>query len=318
MSRLRRNKLQKTDKSVAQKSPTTNPHGPLVLTPAFLRGWPLPEPDEAGDKEERGRVLVVGGAPEMPGAVILAGVAALRAGAGKLRIATCASIASSVAVAIPEARVFSLPETKSGAIAAEAAEELVERANEVNTVLLGPGLVDEAEVIALMKRTLPGLKCQSIVLDAAAFQLLAGAPESLHHLGGRAIITPHRGEMAHLLGQEKEAVSQHPLEAAREAAERFQAVAALKGAETFIAAPGGAIYCNRTGNVGLATSGSGDTLAGIVAGLAARGAEPEKAAAWAAYLHGRAGDKLAHKMGRLGFLARELLAEIPGLMDELR
>jgi NAD(P)H-hydrate repair Nnr-like enzyme with NAD(P)H-hydrate dehydratase domain len=94
-------------------------------------------------------------------------------------------------------------------------------------------------------------------------------------------------------------------------------VIALKGRETFIAAPTGKTYSNRAGNVGLATSGSGDTLSGIIAGLAARGAEPLQAAVWGVYLHARAGDRLARRMGRLGFLARELLAEIPALMSEL-
>ncbi len=90
----------------------------------------------------------------------------------------------------------------------------------------------------------------------------------------------------------------------------------MKGSETFIVAPEGEIYCNRTGNIGLATSGSGDTLSGIIAGLVARGATPIQAAAWGVYLHGRAGDALAKRMGQLGFLARELLAEVPSLMAE--
>lgn len=106
--------------------------------------------------------------------------------------------------------------------------------------------------------------------------------------------------------------------AARRAASEWRAVVALKGAATFIAAPGGETYCNRTGNVVLAISGSGDTLAGIVAGLAARGADPLQAAVWAVDLHGSAGDRLARRMGRLGFRARELLAELPGLMAELQ
>ena len=98
----------------------------------------------------------------------------------------------------------------------------------------------------------------------------------------------------------------------------LRAVIALKGAETFITAPGNSkTYCNRTGNVGLATSGSGDTLSGLIVGLAARGASPLQAAVWGVYLHARAGDELAKRMGRLGFLARELLAEVPKLMSEL-
>src|SRR5215208_2375112 len=101
----------------------------IEITRALLRSLPLPKPDPDGDKEERGRLLVVGGAPEMPGAVILAATAALRAGAGKLRIATCRDIAQTVAGAVPEARVFALPETGAGGIEPAAAETIAEHAN---------------------------------------------------------------------------------------------------------------------------------------------------------------------------------------------
>ena len=104
---------------------------------------------------------------------------------------------------------------------------------------------------------------------------------------------------------------------ARRAAEHFRSVIALKGAETVIMSPSGETWCNRSGNVGLATSGSGDTLSGIIAGLAARGADPAQATVWGVYLHGSAGDRLAERVGPLGFLARELLAEIPALMADL-
>src|SRR5437764_7671545 len=126
----------------ARRDPGHRPPGEegraLVVTPRLLRRWPLPRPDAAGDKEERGRVLVVGGSPEMPGAVILAATAALRSGAGKLRIATCRSVAPWVAASIPEARVFALPETGTGAIDPSAADELVDRIDAVDAALIGP------------------------------------------------------------------------------------------------------------------------------------------------------------------------------------
>ncbi len=288
----------------------------INITKKFLRAWPLPAPDEDGDKEERGRVLVVGGAPGMPGAVMLAATAALRAGAGKLQIATLASIAQTVAVNVPESRVFALPETKAGAIAVAAAGETVKRANEVEAMLVGPGLIDENAVTRWMKKLIPRLDHPTLILDAAALAVLSRSPAILHSLNGRVIITPHAGEMASVLGMDKEEVLGNKSKIARRAAHDLQAVVALKGAETFIAAPSGEVYCNRTGNVGLATSGSGDTLSGIIAGLVARGATPIQAAIWGVYLHGRAGDALAKRMGRLGFLARELLAEVPALMAE--
>jgi ADP-dependent NAD(P)H-hydrate dehydratase len=279
---------------------------------------PLPQPDEGGDKEERGRVLVVGGATEMPGAVILAATAALRAGAGKLQIATCRSIAQSVAVAVPEARVFALPETRAGTIAVSAAEEISERAKEVNAVLIGPGMIDEDAVARLVQKALPHLGNITVVLDAAALSCFARSPQCLHGLDCKAILTPHAGEMAGMLGVSKSMVTREQLATAREAARRLRAVIALKGAETHIAAYNvSKSYCNRAGNVGLATSGSGDTLSGIITGLAARGSTPLQAAVWGVYLHARAGEVLAKRVGRLGYLARELLAEVPALMSKL-
>jgi hydroxyethylthiazole kinase-like uncharacterized protein yjeF len=278
----------------------------------------LPQPDEGGSKEERGRVLVVGGAPEMPGALILAATAALRAGAGKLQIATCGSIAQAIGTIVPEGRVFALPETKAGGISASAARMIAERASDAQAVLVGPGMVDEKAIVRLLKDLLPRISGPTVVLDAGALACLKEDRQSLHGLNYRVVLTPHAGEMAMLTGVDKDKIVAEPLESARAAALELRAVIALKGAETFIVAPQGSkVYCNRAGNVGLATSGSGDTLSGIIAGLAARGAQPLQAAAWGVYLHARAGELLARKMGQLGYLARELLAEVPRLMSEM-
>jgi hydroxyethylthiazole kinase-like uncharacterized protein yjeF len=289
----------------------------VTITTGLLHAWPLPQLDDDSDKEERGRVLVVGGAPELPGAVILAATAALRAGAGKLQIATCRSIAQLVAVAVPEARVIALPETKAGAIAPKAAGQILEHANRAQAVLIGPGMVGEEAIVRLLKNVLQGIEETALILDAGALACVEGDEECLHALKGEAVLTPHAGEMAKMLGTDKENVLRDPVLTARRAASALRAVIAFKGAATFIVSPDGEAYCNRTGNVGLATSGSGDTLSGIITGLAARGASVLQATAWGVYLHGRAGDRLARRMGRLGFLARELLAEVPALMSEL-
>lgn len=287
---------------------------PLVIDASLLREWPLPQPDVQGDKEHRGRVLVVGGSPEVPGAVLLTGEAALRAGVGKLRFATPSSLAVGMGLAVPEARVYALPEAESGAIVLSAADLLVRLANDVQCVVFGPGLLDETATTSLLQWVLPQLDGPTVVLDAAALACLTDNPTLLNSLNGNAVVTPHAGEMASLLGMEKAAVNADPITTARRASTRFGCVVALKGAETIIAAPSGECYCNRTGNVGLATSGSGDTLAGIVGGLAARGADPLQAAVWGVHLHACAGDRLAQRIGPLGFLARELLSELPPLL----
>ncbi|HEV7589404.1 MAG TPA: NAD(P)H-hydrate dehydratase [Longimicrobium sp.] len=288
-----------------------------ALTPARLRRIPLPRPDEGGDKEERGRVLVAGGERQNPGALLLAGTAALRAGAGKLRLAAPASIAVPVGIAIPEALVVALAETKAGAISPRAARELAERAGTADAFLLGPGMIDQASATPLTRGVLERVDGPAVVLDAGCFPCLAEGRSALRRLEGRAVITPHAGEMARILEMEKEEVAGDPLAVARRAAEELGAVVALKGATTFIVAPDGEAYRYDGGGVGLATSGSGDALAGIVAGLLARGATPVRAAAWAVYLHGEAGNVMAKARGRIGFLAREFLAEVPRIMGGL-
>ena len=291
------------------------------VTASRLRAWPLPQPGADGDKEERGRVLVVGGSTEVPGAILLAGVAALRAGAGKLQLATSASAAVAVGVAVPEARVIALAETDDGQISPAAAARVARDGARVDALLLGPGFGGSEAAGALVRDTLRALADAAVsgdgptvVLDAGALAELRSQAAVLRRFGRRLILTPHAGEMATLLGTTKAAVEKDPLAVATTVSAELQAVVALKGADTMIVSPDGRQLRYGGGRVGLATSGSGDTLAGIVAGLAARGAEPLQAAAWAAYLHGVAGNALARRRGPLGFLARELLEEIPKAM----
>jgi ADP-dependent NAD(P)H-hydrate dehydratase len=304
------------EQSHRKGTPNAGP-GSVPLTPELLGAWCLPEPAEDADKDSRGRVLVVAGSPELPGTAILAATAALRAGAGKLRIATVGSIAPHVGIAVPEARVFALPETGAGGIDPSAAEQLADLANGCQATLIGPGLVETEGIQTLLVRLLPLVHDTMLVLDSEAMMAAAGCHRELRALPNGAILTPHAGEMAGLLKMEKSTVAADPDGTARRAAAHFGAVLALKGRETIIADPDGHTWRNQSGNVGLATSGSGDTLSGIIAGLVARGAEPAQAAAWGVYLHGSAGDRLAEDVGPLGFLARELLAEIPRLMTEL-
>ncbi|CAO3414910.1 NAD(P)H-hydrate dehydratase [Azospirillum endophyticum] len=293
----------------------------ISVTARLLRGMPLPLPDGDGDKETRGRALVVAGSVPVPGGALLAGIGVLRAGAGKLQIATAASIAPHLGLALPEALVAGLPETPEGGIAAEAAGTLADRASRCDTVLIGPGMMDEAAVADLtadlLTRLERGDRGPRFVLDAGALAGLGRDPAPLHRHEDRVVITPHAGEMAGLLGCSREQVEADPLGTARRAAALLKAVVALKGGCTRIVAPDGRAWAYRGGTVGLATSGSGDTLAGIVTGLMARGANPEQAAIWGVYLHGEVGNRLCRRIGPLGFLARELLAEIPAVMAEL-
>ena len=290
------------------------------VTRPLLRRIPLPQPDAEGDKDARGRVLAVGGSAQTPGAILLAGVAALRAGAGKLQLASVKSVAAALGVAVPESLVVALAETRAGEISGDAAGRVLgERAEQVDALLLGPGMMSERSAHAILRAVVRRLGDEAtLVLDAAAVAALRGDDDLLLPLHGRTVLTPHAGEMATLLGIEKREVESDPAEAARDAAARFGAVVALKGPESWIAEPDGALHHYAGGSVGLATSGSGDTLAGIVAGLAARGASAVQAAIWGAYLHGAAGEVLAKRVGPIGYLARELLDEVPRVMRSVR
>ncbi|QYF93910.1 NAD(P)H-hydrate dehydratase [Massilia sp. PAMC28688] len=300
------------------ETPATPGHM-VTLDAAALRGWPLPMPSPGGDKEERGHVLILGGSREMPGAVILAATAALRAGAGKLTVATGSSVAQLVAMAMPEARVIGLRETAEGGFRHEAVAELNPLADRVSAILVGPGMQDEAATAALVRSLLPRLNGTSVVLDACAMGIILnpdldgeGAPFRFEQ---PVVLTPHAGEMAHLTGKAKQDIAAAPDATAHAAARDWNAVVALKGARTIISAPDGSQWQHEGGNVGLAISGSGDVLSGIIAGLAARGATLAQATCWGVALHARAGERLAERLGLLGYLARELPDEIPALMD---
>ena len=285
------------------------------LDAAALRRWPLPLPRADGDKEARGRILVIGGSRSMPGGVILAANAALRAGAGKLAVATVRSTAPLVAVAVPESRVVALAEGRTGWIAPAAARS-IDIEQSLDAVLIGPGMENETATGRFVHALLPRVArvpSATLVLDARALCVFGSSA-----FAQPVIMTPNAGELARLSGASKDAIEAHPLEAAGRAADHWHAVVVLKGATTVIAAPDGRLWKHHKPNTGLAVSGSGDTLAGIIAGLAARGVPPEQAAAWGVVLHALAGEALARRFGGLGYLARELPEEIPRLMWRLR
>jgi hydroxyethylthiazole kinase-like uncharacterized protein yjeF len=295
---------------------------PVAITPSWLARHALPQPSHGGDKDARGRILVIAGAGEMPGAALLSAVAALRAGAGKLQVATCASAAPLVAAAVPEARVVALPETRAGALAAAARERISRMAEHADAVVVGPGLLESDTTARMLAAWLAELHAIPVVIDAAALCAFDDDAERVARGDALRIITPHAGEAARLLGCERDDVVARPLERGVEMARRFAAVCVMKGATSYIVdgpallGGGGGVASNDYGNVGLATSGSGDTLSGIIGGLAARGTSPFEAACWGVYLHAAAGDVLARRQGGpLGFLARELLDEIPALMQ---
>jgi len=286
-----------------------------VVDRELLNRFPLPDHREDGDKEDRGRLLVVAGSRELAGAALLAAIGGLRAGAGKLQIVTGASVATALGVAIPEARVVGCAETNEGCIAAAEIEPLLNWVEGAQATVIGCGLQHGPPLDALLDALLASRLETPLVLDAAVLGSLAPRAEAVRAWRGGAILLPHAREMARLLECEAEEVEADPLAAARRASDTFGAVAVIKGQYSYIVAPDGRAFRFEGGGVGLATSGSGDALAGIVGGLAARGAEPLTAALWGVYVHGEAGRNLTRSVGRLGFLAREILDLVPGIIE---
>lgn len=291
----------------------------IALDEDWLRAHPLPRIDPETNKNDRGRVLLVGGSNFVPGALRLTGEAALRAGAGKLQMATVAEVAVPLGLAVPEAAVIALSSGADGEIdGCAAAARLGDALKSCDTLILGPGMSaidDEARLIEALIASLDA--DGSAVLDAAAIGACGNCRESVRSLGGRAVLTPHAGEMAALTGRDAEWIADNMEEVAREVARDLNLVVVLKSAQTVIAGPAGETLIYPGGGAGLATGGSGDVLAGILGGLMSRGTEPMLAAAWAVRTHGEAGRRLSARLGGPGLLARELLGEIPALLHSV-
>ncbi|MBW8784872.1 MAG: NAD(P)H-hydrate dehydratase [Novosphingobium sp.] len=290
----------------------------VPLDSDWLRAYPLPEPAPDTDKNGRGRVMAIGGCTTVPGGLLLTAEAALRAGAGKMQIATIQSVAMLIGLHMPEAAVIALEQTEAGEIAKGCAEKLRPRLARTDAVIAGPAMGCADAAAQILGEVLELAAPETVlIVDAAALTKLEQHRKALRERPQPALLTPHIGEIAAMLGMGAEAIDADRESAVRQAADHFNAVCVLKGARSLIAAPDGALFAFAGGGVGLATGGSGDVLAGIAAGLAARGASPLDAALWAVWLHGEAGRRCAETEGPVGFLARELLAHVPRLMRGL-
>ncbi|MGH8889827.1 MAG: NAD(P)H-hydrate dehydratase [Acidothermaceae bacterium] len=276
----------------------------IQVTAGLLRNWPLPA--VSGSKNQRGRILVIGGSVETVGAVVLAGEAALRAGAGKLQVATVESRAAQVAVALPEALVRPLSQTEQGGIVPSSSDRIVDLAEAADAVLLGPGMTGQAETRELVEKLSPHLR-GSVVLDALALTYMAAGD----------VLTPNVEELAIALGVETKDVESDVVAATCELARRTGSVVHGGGELSVTAAPDGRCWLDDHGAAGLGVSGSGDVLAGVTAGLLARGAEPIQATVWAAHVHAEAGNRLVARVGEVGFLAREIAAEIAPALRQI-
>lgn len=276
---------------------------------------PLPALRPGLDKEARGQVLVVGGSRTVPGAPLLTGEAALRVGAGKVRIATPAAATTAVGVAFPEAAMLALPDDDDGEIAGSAIDRLDASAIDCDALAIGPGMRATAGLSELVAALIDRLDVHvPLLLDAGAIPVLRDLPDTLRACR-LLIATPHHGELAKLERCDIDRIAEDPEAAARTAAARYGAMIVLKAAETFVATPGGTTLRYASEAIGLGTAGSGDVLAGAITGLLARGAPPLTAIGWGVYAHGHAGRQLERDVAPIGYLARDLLRCLPGLVS---
>lgn len=280
-----------------------------ALTRAALRDFPLPRIED-GDKDSKGRILIVAGSRQVPGAALLCATAAMRAGAGKLAIATGGSVAVPIGVAMPEAKVVGLAEHRNGSLARASLAEIRRETKGMDAIVAGPGLATggACSVIAADLLETPA----HLVLDAALLHALRQLDTPRPSL---PILLPHAGELSSLLDCDEAEIDRDPLGCGRRAAQAYGALVLVKGVTSHVVTPDSRAWRFDGGVPGLGVSGSGDVLAGIVGGLLARGTEPLTALLWSVLLHGEAGGALARKVGPIGFLARQLPDELPALLS---
>jgi hydroxyethylthiazole kinase-like uncharacterized protein yjeF len=283
----------------------------IPLDRRALDSNPLP-PIVDGGKETKGRILIIAGSREVPGAALLTATAAMRAGAGKLRIATVESIAPQVAVAMPEAKVIALAEHRDGGFARSAVRQIANEAASADAIVAGPGMTQSETCKRIADQLLESPA--RLAFDAALLHSVSPLEEEELERQSLPVLLPHAGELASLLDLDEEQVTDDPIRSARRAAQLYRSVVLAKGVISHVVHPDGRSWTYSGGAPGLGVSGSGDVLAGIVGGLLSRGADPLAALLWAVWLHGEAGAALARKVAPIGFLAREISDEIPALL----
>ncbi|MDP2931567.1 MAG: NAD(P)H-hydrate dehydratase [Chloroflexota bacterium] len=290
------------------------------LLTAEWAGSILPKRSITANKGSFGRVLVVAGSINYIGAAYLACSGAMRTGAGLVTLATAASLQPILAAKLTEATYLPLPESSPGVISEEATRLIFQEHHRYDALLVGCGLGQNPSVVRFVKSMLierePALP--PLVLDADALNIIAGIPDWWRWLADDAILTPHPGEMARLMGVSIEEVQSDRSGAAVKAATMWHKTVVLKGAYTVIATPDGRLRVSPFANPGLASAGTGDVLSGIIAGLVGQGVPLADAAAGGVYLHGQAGEMVRSELGDTGMLASDLLPVLPRVIRGLK
>ena len=268
--------------------------------------------DKQAHKGDFGKALLVCGSRDMPGAAVISAKAAVRSGAGIVRLAVSDDLRACVAARLSECVFLSLPETGRGGLSETARETLTKAMSESTACLVGCGLGQGEDVSRTVTHIIKNAECP-IVVDADGINAIAGSIDIIGQCDVPVIITPHPGEMARLCGVTAEEIQRSRLKYAAEFARRHGVITVLKGANTLIALPQGRIYFNLTGNAGMATAGTGDMLSGMITAFLAQGFDPEYAAVAGVYLHGIAGDIAASKYSQRAMTPEDMIGELPEL-----
>ena len=289
-----------------------------MITPEGVREL-LPARPLNANKGTFGKCLVAAGSTNYIGAAYLACATATRVGTGLVTLATAHSLQPVLAAKLTEVTYLPLPESEPGVLASNAYETIKPELANYNVLLVGCGLGKSQPATEFLKSVLfSSSELPSLILDADALNILAGIPQWWQRLGGDAILTPHPGEMARLTGLSVQEIQSKRLGVAGEAAASWHKTIVLKGAYTVVAAPDGRAMINPVANPGLASAGTGDVLAGAIAGMAAQGLSLFDAAVAGVFLHSQAGEAVRDELGDAGMVASDLLPVLPRVIASIR
>lgn len=278
---------------------------------------PLPPRDPDGHKSSFGQALIVAGAASYYGAPFFSAMAFLRSGGGYARLATPASLSPHLAVGGREIVFLPQSETESGSIQATAGPELVTVGNRMDCVVVGPGLSTAPDAQKLTLQLVDEIETP-LLIDGDGLTAVAEQPTRLAARPGPTLLTPHLGEMARLTGRSVGEIRENRIEILQSACAEWQSTVVLKGAHSLIGLPDGRVYVNLSGNSGMGTAGSGDVLAGCIAGLVGMGLDVTDAARMGVFIHGVAGDLAAAAQGQDGMTAQDILDALPQAMRAAR
>jgi len=264
-----------------------------------------------------GHVFILAGSRGLTGAAALCSNAALRSGAGLATLGIPVSLNKVMSKKLTEVMTFSLAETKEITLSLKAEKEILKKANASDVVVLGPGLSRHPETQKLINKLILKID-KPMVMDADALNAIIRNISILKKIKSKYVVTPHPGEMSRLINKSAEYIKNNRFLVAKKFSHDYNAVVVLKGAGTVVAEPGGKSYINTTGNPGMATAGSGDVLAGIIAGFLSQGLKIFDASAIGVYVHGLAGDFAAKDKGETGLIAGDILENIPYAIKAIR